>query len=67
MRLRLSQLQLGLAWAELGNMGLKHRILPNDNFKTHFFFFNFWVGDPSELGSWSERCVKPLELSREAI
>merc|ERR1712208_143366 len=26
------------------NMGLKHWILPNNQFKTHLFFFNFWVG-----------------------
>ena len=25
-------------------MGLKHWILPNNQFKTHLFFFNFWVG-----------------------
>ena len=29
------------------------------------FFFGW--GDPSQLGSWSEGCVKPLKLSREAI
>ena len=28
------------------NMGLKHSILPKDHFKTHLFFFNFWVGGP---------------------
>ena len=28
------------------NMGLKHWILPKDHFKTHLFFFNFWVGGP---------------------
>ena len=49
------------------NMGLKHWILPKDNFKTHLFFSIFGWGDPSQLGSWSEGCVKPLKLSREAI
>ena len=29
-------------------MGLKHWILPKDR-------FNFWVEDPSQLGSWSKR------------
>ena len=48
-------------------MGLKHWILPKDHFMTHFFFFNFWVGDSSQLGSWSEGNVKPLRLSSEAI
>ena len=48
-------------------MGLKHRILPKDHFKTHLFFSIFGWGDPSQLGSWSEGCVKPLKLSREAI
>ena len=28
------------------NMGLKHWILPKDHFKTHLFYFNFWVGGP---------------------
>ena len=37
------------------------------SFKDTLFFFNFWVGDPSQLGSWSEGCVKPLKLSRESI
>ena len=27
-------------------MGLKHWMLPQDHFKTHLFFFNFWVGGP---------------------
>ena len=49
------------------NMGLKHWILPKDHFKTHLFFSIFGWGDPSQLGSWSEGCVKPLKLSREAI
>ena len=26
------------------NMGLKHWILPDNQFQTHLFFFNFWVG-----------------------
>ena len=49
------------------NMGLKHWILPKDHFKTHLFFSIFGWGDPSQLGSWSYGCVKPLKLSREAI
>ena len=49
------------------NMGLKHWMLPNDHFKAHLFFSIFGWGDPSQLGSWSEGCVKPLKLSREAI
>ena len=28
-------------------MVLKHSILPNNQFKTPFFFFNFLLGDPS--------------------
>ena len=48
-------------------MGLKHWILPKDHFKTHLFFSIFGWGDPSQLGSWSEGCVKPFKLSREAI
>ena len=48
-------------------MGLKHWMLPKDHFKTHLFFSIFGWGDPSKLGSWSEGCVKPLKLSREAI
>ena len=47
-------------------MGLKHWILPKDHFKTHLFFSFFGWGDPSQLRSWSEGCVKPLKLSREA-
>ena len=38
-----------------------------DHFKTHLFFSIFGWGDPSQLGSWSEGCVKPLKFSREAI
>ena len=49
------------------NMGLKHWILPQDHFKTHLFFSIFGWGDPSQLGSWSEGCVKALKLSRESI
>ena len=49
------------------NMSLKHWIVPKDHFKTHLFFSIFGWGDPSQLGSWSEGCVKPLKLSREAI
>ena len=49
------------------HMGLKHWILPKDHFKTHLFFSIFGWGDPSQLGSWSEGCIKPLKLSREAI
>ena len=49
------------------NMGLKHWILPKDHFRTHLFFSIFGLGDPSQLGSWSYGCVKPLKLSREAI
>ena len=48
-------------------MSLKHWIVPKDHFKTHLFFSIFGWGDPSQLGSWSEGCVKPLKLSREAI
>ena len=48
-------------------MGLKHWILPKVHFKTHLFISIFGWGDPSQLGSWSEGCVKPLKLSREAI
>ena len=48
-------------------MGLKHWMLPLDQFKTHLFLLIFGWGDPSQLGSWSEGCVKPLKLSREAI
>ena len=49
------------------NMVLKHWTLPKDHFNTHLFFSIFGWGDPSQLGSWSEGCVKPLKLSREAI
>ena len=49
------------------NMSLKHWIVPKDHFKTHLFLTIFGWGDPSQLGSWSEGCVKPLKLSREAI
>ena len=49
------------------NMSLKHWILSKDHFKTHLCFSIFGWGDPSQLGSWSEGCVKPLKLSREAI
>ena len=42
-------------------------IWPKDHFKTHLFFSIFGWGDPSQLGSWSYGCVKPLKLSREAI
>ena len=49
------------------NMGLKHWILPKDHFRTHLYFSFFGWGDPSQLGSWSYGCVKPLKLSREAI
>ena len=49
------------------NMSLKHWIVPKDHFETHLFFSIFGWGDPSQLGSWSEGCVKPLKLSREAI
>ena len=48
-------------------MGLKHWILPKDHFKTHLFFSIFGWEDPSQLGSWSEGCVKPLKLSREDL
>ena len=48
-------------------MDLKHWILPKDHFKTHLFFSIFGWGDPSQLRYWSEGCVKPLKLSREAI
>ena len=48
-------------------MGLKHWILCKDHFKTHLFFSIFGWGDPSQLGFWSKKCVKPLKLSREAI
>ena len=41
--------------------------LPKDHFKRHLFFSIFGWGDPSQLGSWSYGCVKPLKLSREAI
>ena len=45
----------------------KHWILPKDHFKTHLFFKIFgWWRDPSQLGSWSEGCVKPIKLSIEA-
>ena len=36
-----------------------------DHFKTHLFFSIFGWGDPSQLGSWSEGCVKPLRLSSQ--
>ena len=49
------------------HMVWKHWILPIDHFKTHLFFSIFGWGDPSQLGSWSEGCVKPLKLCREAI
>ena len=48
-------------------MGLKHWIGSNDDFKTHLSVSIFGWGDPSQLGSWSEGCVKPLKLSRKAI
>ena len=48
-------------------MSLKHWILPKDHFKTHLLFSIFGWGDLSQLGSWSEGCVKPLKLSKEAI
>ena len=35
-------------------MGLKHWILPNNQFKTHLFFSIFGWGDPFQLGSWFE-------------
>merc|ERR1712208_11605 len=46
-------------------MGLKHWILPNNQFKTHLFFFQFLGGgDPSQLGSWPEGWLK-LQSSLE--
>ena len=48
-------------------MALKHLILRIDHFKTHLFSSIFGWGDPSQLGFWSEGCVKPLKLCREAI
>ena len=48
-------------------MTLKDRIMPKDHFKAHLFFSIFGWGDPSQLGSWSEGCVKHLKLAREAI
>ena len=36
------------------NMGLKHWILPNNQFKTHLFFSILGWGDPFQLRSWSE-------------
>ena len=38
------------------NLSLKHWIVSKDHFKTHFFFFNFWVGDPSQLKRPSDKC-----------
>ena len=50
------------------DMGLKHWVLLKDLLRhTYFFSIFFWGGDPSQLGSWSEGCVKPLKISREAI
>ena len=46
------------AFAPKKNMGLKHRILPNNRFKTHLFFSIFGWGDPFQLGSWSEGWTK---------
>ena len=40
----------------------KHNIL-----RLTYFFSIFWWGDPSQLGSLSKGCVKPLKLCREAI
>ena len=45
------------------NMGLKHWILPNNQFKTHLFFFNFWVGGTLfslDLGPKGGSNFKPL-------
>ena len=44
-------------------MGLKHWILPNNQFKTHLFFFNFWVGGnlfSLDLGPKGDSNFKPL-------
>ena len=51
-------------WKEIWalNTGLYLRIILK-----HTYFFQFGWGDPSQLGSWSEGCVKPFKLSREAI
>ena len=49
------------------NMGLKHWILPNNQFKTHLFFFNFWVGGTLfslDLGPKGDSNFKPLWRSR---
>ena len=41
-------------------------ILPIDHFET-LIFLNFWVGNPSQLGSWSKGCVTHIKICREAI
>ena len=45
-------------------MGLKHWILPNNQFKTHLFFQFLGGGDPFRLGSRSEGWIK-LQTSLE--
>ena len=37
-------------------MALKHWILPNNHFKTHFIIsiLGWGAGDPPQLGSWAE-------------
>ena len=46
---------------------LKHCIFCLKIILKHLFFSIFGWGDPYQLGSWSEGCVKPLKLSRKAI
>ena len=50
----------------LKNTHKKHGLKTLDLAYRSFFSIFGW-GDPSQLGSWSKGCVKPLKLSREAI